>query len=95
MGESSEGLEKQRIKTEASIFFSKISEYLPRSLERSALGDENIYRAFFQAYTEFRPHLLTSAHSELKKEFVKDLEEYDSDSPLLLNDLIKKYQSPC
>ncbi len=50
----------ENIKSEASIFWDKISEYLPKSIERSALGDEKIYRAFYQAYTEFRPHLLSS-----------------------------------
>jgi len=45
---------EERIKTESAIFWSKIAEHLPDSFERAALGDKTIYRAFFEAYLEFR-----------------------------------------
>jgi len=44
---------ENKLKSEASIFWSKIAENLPKSLERSALGDEKIFRAFYPAYKEF------------------------------------------
>ena len=41
---------------------------MPKSLERRALGDEKIYRAFYQAYIEFRPFLF----SELLKKILAE-----------------------
>ena len=88
-------VEEERIKSEASIFWSKIAEYLPKSLERSALGDEKIYTAFFQAYTEFRPVLLS-----LQK--IRTLEEVENwantygggvNVPKTLEDLLAKLTS--
>ncbi len=49
---------KEEIDNEVAIFWNKMSEYLPKSLERSALGDEKIFTALKLAYIEFRPALL-------------------------------------
>jgi len=64
--------EEQTIKSEASIFFSKISEYLPKSIERSALGDEKIYQAFHRAYIEFIPVLVNQIRLETLKEVLPE-----------------------
>mgnify|MGYP007071669334 CR=1 FL=1 len=56
--------QKHKIDSEVSIFWDKISEYLPKSLERNALGDETIFRAFNQAYKEFRPFLISRIEKE-------------------------------
>lgn len=65
----------QQIKSEASIFFSKISEYLPKSLERSALGDEKIYHAFYQAFIEMRPYISRQTRLDLLNEIEGEIIE--------------------
>lgn len=57
-----------KIEVEASVFWSKIAEYLPKSFERSALGDEKIYNAFYPAYLQFREVLLHTLQEEYKKD---------------------------
>lgn len=58
-------VEKEKIKSEASIFWELFAENLPKSLERSALGDKKIYDAFFPAYMSFRKHLLSQQRKEI------------------------------
>lgn len=70
-----EDCELQQIKSEASIFFSKISEYLPKSLERSALGDEKIYRAFYQAFIEMRPYISRQTRLDLLNEIEGEIKK--------------------
>lgn len=63
--------EKNKIDSEISIFWDKMSEYLPKSFERSALGDEKIFIAFKQAYIEFRPFIA----DEVLKVVVRKIKE--------------------
>jgi len=48
-------IKKEKIDSELAIFWDKMSSYLPKSIERNALGDEKIFTALKQAYIEFRP----------------------------------------
>lgn len=54
-------------KTEAelSIFWQEISQHLPKTLEREALGDHKIFNAFAIAYKKMKPILLSSYNKQL------------------------------
>lgn len=69
-------IEKQKVDSEASIFWSKIAENLPKSIERSALGDEKIFRAFYPVYKEIREHFI-SKMAEQRKEMTDLLEKHE------------------
>ncbi len=45
---------KDREETEIAIFWDEMSQYLPKSLEREALGDAKIFRAFKAAYPKIK-----------------------------------------
>jgi len=73
------GQEENKIKAEMSVFWDTIASYLPKSVERAALGDEKIFNAVYRAYTEFRPHLVntplpTSGEESWEIEFDKQFE---------------------
>ena len=68
---SREYWEKARIESELSVFFDCISKNLPKSIERVALGDEKIFRAFRAAYQEIRSYLLKSHNDALVAEIEK------------------------
>ena len=53
---------------ELAIFWNEIALNLPKSIERSALGDEKIFRAFQIAYPKMREYLLTSKDVQHKAE---------------------------
>jgi len=52
--------EKERTDSELAIFWNEIATYLPKSYERSALGDEKIFIAFKQAYPQLKKHIQIS-----------------------------------
>ena len=66
--------EKSSFEAEASIFFSKIADYLPGSQERAALGDEKIFYAFKQAYKEFRPFIVSALAKKILSDLLKEIE---------------------
>jgi lysine/ornithine N-monooxygenase len=59
---------EQRTKAELAVFWDEIAKALPKSMERSALGDEKIFRAFASSYPKMREHLLTAERDRLVKE---------------------------
>lgn len=80
-----EVIKKEKLESELAIFWDKISSYLPKSIERSALGDDKIFTAFKQAYIEFRPLIA----DEVLKVMVEKIEkEFPDDTGL--NSYIKK-----
>lgn len=60
-------IEEQRIKSEASAFFYKIQEALPKSAEMASVGTEKIYRAFYPAFIEYRKYKHQSDIEEFKE----------------------------
>ena len=45
------------LESEVAVFWDEISQHLPKSVERSALGDEKIFRAFYVAYPKIKSYL--------------------------------------
>lgn len=62
-------IEEQRNKAEVAVFWDEIASGLPKSIERSALGDEKICRAFAMAYPKIKQALL--------KQFIDELIEFE------------------
>lgn len=60
-------IEEQRNKAEVAVFWDEIASGLPKSIERSALGDEKICRAFAMAYPKIKQALLKQFIDELIK----------------------------
>ena len=52
---------EEQEKIEVAVFWDEISRYLPKSLERAALGDEKIFLALKIAYSKIRKYLINSA----------------------------------
>jgi len=68
---------QESVECELSIFWSLIAENLPQSIERSALGDGKIYKAFKPSYIKFRNVMLVKfleAELERKRGMMKDYE---------------------
>ena len=63
-------------KAELAVFWDEIAQHLPKSIERGALGDEKIYRAFATAYPKIKKHLLSSRDTYWKERVRKDIEAY-------------------
>ena len=68
-----------REESEIAVFWDEMASFLPKSIERSALGDEKICNAFRAMYPKMKAHLLNlhSAHlveriSELKVKHLID-----------------------
>jgi hypothetical protein len=67
-------MDKQE-ESELAAFWEEISQYLPKSIERAALGDEKIFRAFKGAYPKIKSYLRSKDRDTLiekineKKEF--------------------------
>jgi len=66
-------------KAELAVFWDEIAQHLPKSIERSALGDEKIFRAFATAYPKMKKHLISSRDTYWK-ERVREEVEYILDS---------------
>ena len=61
-------------KAELAVFWDEMAQHLPKSIERSALGDEKIFRAFATAYPKIKKHLISSRDTywkEMVQEIVK------------------------
>lgn len=58
-----------------NIFWQEISDNLPKSLERLALGDETIFYAVQRAYMKFIPTIIESEQTRIAEE-VKKLTEF-------------------
>lgn len=63
---------QEKLNSEASVFWNEIAKYLPKSIERSALGDEKIFTAFRLAYPEIRNYLVNLTLEEAKKAVPKE-----------------------
>lgn len=50
--------EEDILNAEMAIFWNRISNALPKSIERSALGDEKIHNAFKSVYPEMKKIIL-------------------------------------
>lgn len=50
-------VEHETIQSELALFWNEISQNLPKSRERSALGDEKIFTAFAATYPKMREHI--------------------------------------
>ena len=90
---------KDRINGELAVFWHEISEGLPHSIERAALGDEKILRAIRPAYIKMREYLLTTIEAEVKglrKPKQHPFEESDDGYNHALDDIlaiISKYKN--
>ena len=62
-------------KAELAVFWDEIAQHLPKSIERSALGDEKIFCAFATAYPKMKKHLVTSRDTYWKERVRKEVEE--------------------
>ncbi len=56
--------ERDTLKSEVAVFWDEIAQHLPKSMERSALGDEKICRAFSIAYPKIRGYLASKVEKE-------------------------------
>ena len=54
-------------KAELAVFWDEMAQHLPKSIERSALGDEKIFRAFATAYPKIKKHLISSRDTYWKE----------------------------
>ena len=56
---------EQRLNSELAVFWNEISNNLPKSLERSALGDEKIFLAFKSAYPKIRECVFKAGQQDM------------------------------
>jgi len=71
---------------ELAIFWQEIADNLPKSLERSALGDEKMFLAFASVYPKMAEHLEQEMLERVRELIEKKLQEV---TPLYtLGDLI-------
>lgn len=62
---------KEWEKSELAVFWDEISKFLPKSVERAALGDEKIFIAFKSAYPLIKRFILLSHDKEMKERLEK------------------------
>lgn len=76
-----------REESEIAIFWSTMSDFLPKSLEREALGDEKIFRAFKAMYPNMKNTLRGLLLDELLSEVGEDINTYTKniEHPVALN----------
>lgn len=60
-------IEENKKKAELSIFWQEMSTYLPKTLEREALGDSKIFQAFALTYPSIKKYLLSTLLDEMEK----------------------------
>lgn len=58
---------EQRLNSELAVFWNEISNNLPKSLERSALGDEKIFLAFKSAYPKIRECVFKAGQQDMSE----------------------------
>ena len=61
-------IEENKKKAELSIFWQEMSTYLPKTLEREALGDSKIFQAFALTYPSIKKYLLSTLLDEIERE---------------------------
>jgi hypothetical protein len=71
----------QKERAELDVFWAEIADNLPKSLERSALGDEVIFSAFAIAYPKIKKHLVANTLKQAAEalshhEFQMNIDEY-------------------
>jgi len=77
--------EREKNENEVSVFWDLISSHLPKSVERSALGDEKIFLAFKAAYPSIKNYIVKSTLEEVINEIPDaEIDEYSGDSVSLL-----------
>lgn len=67
--------EKHTQQSELAVFWSVIADHLPKSIERSALGDEATLNAFAVAYPQIKQYLVSTARRETLREVVGIVEK--------------------
>lgn len=67
-----------REESEIAVFWDEMASFLPKSIERSALGDEKICNAFRAMYPKMKAHLLDqhSAHLVERIENMAIVDDY-------------------
>ncbi len=65
-------------KAELAVFWDEMAQHLPKSIERSALGDEKIFRAFATAYPKIKKHLISSRDTYWKERIVAIINDIDA-----------------
>lgn len=56
---------------EIAVFWDEMASFLPKSLEREALGDEKIFRAFRAVYPKIKEHFFYEIYKELEEEYIQ------------------------
>jgi hypothetical protein len=64
---------KQKEDSELAVFWDEMAKALPKSIERSALGDEKIFIAFKSTYLKIKIHLLSLQSQDLKRRVLDSL----------------------
>lgn len=85
--------QKQKIQAELSIFWNEIANALPKSIERSAFGDERIFNAFATAYPAIREYLYNARTQEVLEILIK--EGYLKGDKVIPHDDSKKSHGTC
>ena len=70
--------------SELAVFFDEIGKNLPKSIERSALGDEKIFRAFEIAYPQIKSYIQLKTIELVKEELEGEKKNELSDSDIQL-----------
>lgn len=78
-----EQIKKSGEDAEVSIFWDEIANNLPKSIERSALGDEKIFKAFRIVYPKIKSHLQIELLKVLKGEVEKAKVSHAPDCPYM------------
>jgi hypothetical protein len=71
--------QKQTLALEIIVFWDKIADNLPKSIERSALGDEKIFTAFAVTYPQIKEYL----HQATVEEIIKIAEGNKRNYPMV------------
>lgn len=65
------GTEKDKTNSEVAVFWDEMASFLPKSLEREALGDEKIFRAFRVVYPKIKEHFFHQIIKELEEKYIQ------------------------
>ena len=71
-------IKEKTIQSELAVFWDEIASSLPKSMERSALGDEKVFKAFASAYPKMRDHLFRAGAAAMLQR-VRDGVAYEGD----------------
>ena len=56
--------ERETTKSELAVFWNEMAKHLPKSIERSALGDEKIFKAFQIVYPKIKQHITKTLYTK-------------------------------